>query len=67
MVEFSLCDTVTVPHIWLDVAEWALEAYYLPEQIVCNTQMKKQYAWFTNGKEVEDKNGGVHMGNDGFS
>ena len=52
MMDFSLSDTVTVPPMWLDVAEWMIEKYYLQEQIVCNASMKKGHAWFTNGKEV---------------
>ena len=32
---------VAVPPIWLDVAEWVMDAYYLPKQIVCNAWMKK--------------------------
>ena len=54
--------TITLPSTWLDVAEWVMEAYYLPEQIVC--KMKKGYVWFTNGKEVEDRNWGMHGGDD---
>ena len=56
--------TVTVPPTWLDVAEWVIEAYYLPEQIVCNVWMKNVYAWFTDGKEVEDRNGEVQIDGD---
>ena len=38
-----------------------MEACYLSEKIVCNAWTKKGYAWFTNGEEVEDRNGGVHI------
>ena len=54
--------TVNVPPTWLDSAKWVMEAYYLPEQIVCSAWMTKRYAWFTDGKEAEDRNGGVHIG-----
>ena len=40
-----------------------MEAYYLPEQIICNAWMKKGYA-FTNEEEVEDRNGGCFFNND---
>ena len=41
-----------------------MKAYHLPEQIVSNVWLKKGYAWFANGKEVEDRNGKVHIGDD---
>ena len=50
--------TVTVPVTLFDIAEWVIEVYYLPMQIVCNALMKKGYAWFTNNEEVEDRNWG---------
>ena len=56
-MDFDLSHAVTVPPTWLDVAEWVMEAYYLPKQIVCNAWMKKAYAWFTYGEEVEERNG----------
>ena len=59
-----MSDGVTFSLTWLDVAEWMMETYYLPEQIVCNAWMRKGYAWFSNDKEVEDINGGVHIGGD---
>ena len=62
-----MSDAVTVPPTWLDVVELLMETYYLPEQIVCNAWMKKGYAWFTNGEEVEDSNGGVHIGSEDVS
>ena len=61
-MNFGLSDTVTFPPTLLDVAEWVMEACNVQEQIVCIAWMKKSYAWFTNGKEVEDRNGGVHIG-----
>ena len=46
---------------------WVMEEYYLPEQIVCNAWMEKGYAWFTDGEEVEDGDGGMQIGgNDVF-
>ena len=67
MVDFSLSKPVTVPPTLLDVAEWMMDAYNLSEQIVCNEWMKNGYAWFINGEEVKDRNGGVHTGgNDAF-
>ena len=64
MVDFGLSDTVTVPPTWFDVPEWMMEAYYLPEKIVCNSWTKKVCAWFTKGQEAEDRNGGVYTGGD---
>ena len=63
-MDFGLSDAVTVLSTWLDVAEWVMEAYYIPEQIVCNAWVKKGYAWFTNGKEVEDRDRGLHIYDD---
>ena len=54
---FGLSDTVTVSPTRLDVADWVMEANCLPEQMVCNAWMKKGYAWFANGEEVEGRNG----------
>ena len=65
MVKLCLNDGVNVPPTWLDVAEWVIEVYYLPEQIVLNA-WKKGYAWFTYREKVEDRNGGVHIGDDAF-
>ena len=62
MMDFGLSDAVTVPHTWLDFAEWVMGAYYLPEQIVYNAWMKKGYTWFNNGDDVKDRNGGVQIG-----
>ena len=41
-----------------------MEAFFLSEQIVCNAWMKKEYAWFSNGKDMEDRNKRVHIGGD---
>ena len=41
MVDFSLSHTVTDPPTWLDVAGLVIEAYYLPEQIVCNAWIRR--------------------------
>ena len=60
----NLSDAVTVPPTWLDDTEWVMEAYYFPEQIVHKVWMKMGYDWFTNGEEVEDGNGGVHIDGD---
>ena len=57
MVDFGLSDTVIVPPSQLDIAEWVMKACCLQEQIVCNAWMKNGYAWFTDGEEVEDRNG----------
>ena len=43
-----------------------MEAYYLPELIVCNTWMRNGYSSFADGDEVEDRNGGVHIGGNEF-
>ena len=58
-MDFGLSYTVTVLPTQLYVAEWVMEKYYLPEQIVHNAWMNKGYAWFTDEVEVEDRNGGV--------
>ena len=43
-----------------------MQMYYLPEQTVCNPWMKKEYAWFVDGKEVkvDALNGGAHISSD---
>ena len=60
MMNFGLSDAVTVLPTWLDVEEKVMEAYYLPEQIVCKAWMTKGYAWFTNGEEMEEKRGSAN-------
>ena len=47
MVDFGLNDAVTVPPTWLDVAEWVIETYYLPEQIICNAWMGGRQKWWS--------------------
>ena len=64
MMDFGLSDAATVLPTWLDVTEWVMTWYYLPEKIVCNAWMKNGYALFTNGEEVEDINGGVQIDGD---
>lgn len=34
----------------------------LPEQMIHNAWIKKGYAWFTNGEEMEDQNWTVQIG-----
>ena len=63
-MDFGLSDAVAVLPTWLYIAEWGMEGSYLPEQIVCNAWRKKGYAWFTDGEEVEDRNGGLQIGGD---
>ena len=59
-----MSNAVTVSPILLDVAEWVIEVYFLPEQSVGNVWMKKVDASFTDGREVKDRNRGVHICDD---
>lgn len=58
--------TVTVPLIWLGIAQWVMQTFYLPEQIVNNACMNMGYSLLTNGEELKGRNVRVHIGVDIF-
>ena len=45
-VGFGVKNATTIVLIQLDVTEWVIESFYLPEKVIKNVWLKKGYPWF---------------------